>query len=110
MELISFFQQVATPFMHYLRTGRSGIEFGDMLAREFGWDLVNHAQIKQVGKEQIVTMVKGSPAWMMIAPLEQRFNEFIDEFLEWEPAPAGDTPADAGVEMPPPPPPRRNLQ
>jgi hypothetical protein len=98
MQLFAFIEQIWAPMTNFLAQGRSGEEFGDFLATGFGMTVIDHGQIKAIGRDRILTLLKMTPSWSSLAPIEAQFVKFLDEFLAWEPLGP-----DAPDEPPPPP-------
>jgi hypothetical protein len=76
-------QQIGDPLLNHLHGGQRGEEFGDWLVSGFGTSAP--PQVKGLGKDKIVAAIKLTPLWPSIAPVEQRFLEFLDELLAWTP-------------------------
>jgi hypothetical protein len=76
-------QQIGDPLLNHLHNGQRGEEFGDWLVTGFGTSAP--PQVKGLGKDKIIAAIKLTPLWPNIAPVEQRFSEFLDELLAWTP-------------------------
>lgn len=98
VELMQFFQAAATPFLSFLRNNQRGDDLAAYLFEGGVLDGLSFEKIKAIGKDQILAMLKNSPAWALLSGAETRLIEFLDEFLAYDPAaPMPD------VDEPPPP-------
>jgi hypothetical protein len=97
--IIQLFTQIWVPMVQHLNGGARGEEFVDYVMAGWPFTLTDHAQLKAMGREALVNLIKQQPAaWNMLAPIEAQFNVFLDQFLAWhqgwdeeedEPPPAG---------------------
>lgn len=79
-------QQIWLPLIKHLNEGARGEEFFDFVAVGWGLGVSEHAQLKAIGLERIVSMVKVQPqAWQMVASIESEFRVFIQQLLNWSP-------------------------
>jgi hypothetical protein len=95
-QIMGLLQQVFPMMMTALNRGDRGEAFADFLAQGLGFTVSDHAQIKSFGKNKLLMVIRNSPAWAQIAPIEAHFVRFLDEFLDWEPGWADEE------EVPPP--------
>lgn len=88
--LMNLFAAISMPLMKFLQEGRPGDEFADYLIEGGMLDALKLEELRQIGREKIMGMLRKQPqAWQFIQPIEQKFSQFIDEFLAWEPQQEG---------------------
>ena len=76
--------QIAGPLLSHLQQGQPGGEFASWFIDGYGFGF--HNQLKALGKEQILLVIKSIPElWNQIQPMDQLFSAFLDEFLAWAP-------------------------
>ena len=87
--------QIAGPLLSHLQNGQPGEDFAAWFIDGYGYGF--HNQLKALGKEQIMLVVKSIPElWTQLQPMDQLFSAFLDEFLTWAPPEQDQT-----VDMPP---------
>lgn len=75
--------QIAGPLLSHLSNGQDGGEFAAWFVD--GYDFGFHNQLKTLGKDQIMLVIKSIPElWSKLQPMEQLFSSFLDEFLAWK--------------------------
>jgi hypothetical protein len=88
---------IAPAMMTKMNNGAPGSEFADWFIEGYG--RMVYEQVKAAGKETIIGAFRSIPElWAQLAPVENTFTTFIEEFLAWTPEEYEDPPA------PPPPP------
>jgi len=71
--------------LNYMRTGRSGLDFGDWLAD--GPGAMEIEKIKAAGPENIMKFIATQipPLWAELQPVQVKFQQFLGELMAWEP-------------------------
>lgn len=80
-------QQVAVPFMGFLTSGRQGDDFAGHV--EDGWGALAYDQLASFGEEGLLEVLKTSPLWPQLAPLEAKVRVFLQQFLAFGQQPDG---------------------
>lgn len=80
--------------LNYMRTGRSGLDFGDWIAD--GPGAMEIEKIKAAGPENILKFIASHipPLWAELQPVQLKFQQFLGELMAWEPEsddPEGET-------------------
>jgi hypothetical protein len=65
------------------RGGEIGAGFAGWLAD--GWGVSELEALQAAGSDTIVELYRQSPVWMILAPMESKFREFVQAFVEWQP-------------------------
>jgi hypothetical protein len=83
-----------TPVMlRWLHDDERGEEIGTSFAAWVaeGWGTVELETLQAAGADMIVELYRQSPVWVIIAPMETKFREFVKAFVRWQPdEPQGD--------------------
>jgi hypothetical protein len=107
--LIEFFLPRAASFMNAVEKGISGDDFAERLFEideldplGSGMTLGQHAQIKSIGKDKLVSLlgmasVADPRLRQVLAGKQTLVMQFLEQFLNWEPTNEADT------DVPPPP-------
>jgi hypothetical protein len=83
--LMGLLAQVWPFLVNMLNQGTDGREFADWLAAAGGLDLGSHGLIKMYGRDRLVGLVRQTPLYQQVQPIEAQFVVFIDQFLTWAP-------------------------
>lgn len=95
---IRTFQAVREPMLSFLNNGISGAEFASWFIDGYG--SLQYEAIRAAGAERIISVFRRSPMWAQLAAIEQRFVQFIGEFVAGpEEQPAAEPGAAATVDM-----------
>jgi hypothetical protein len=73
--------QAGPGFINHLTSGKAGDEFAEWV--EAGLGPLAYDQLASFGAEGLLTILKQSPFWPQLAPIEARVVEFIAAFLAW---------------------------
>jgi hypothetical protein len=76
-------RQLEGPLMTSLSEGQSGDEFAETLIRWAG--RIPYDSLKGMGKDAILSLLQTyPPIWMQVTQIPTRFNQFLDEFLDYD--------------------------
>ena len=95
-QALAFFSNFAQSFVKFFQDEQTGGDFAAYIHEGYGadWEGVKWLWLKtQVPTERIVDGFKATPLWPEIAASEAKFTEYVQEFVDWQPA-AADTVVD----------------
>lgn len=93
-------RQMEGPLLTSLNEGQSGDEFADTLIRWAGRIPYDH--LKGLGKDAILALLQTyQPIWLQVTQIPQRFNQFLDEFLDYDEIMAAQEADEAGQDQQP---------
>jgi hypothetical protein len=82
--------------LRWLHHDAPGAELGEEFAAWVadGYGGVELRALQRIGTDTIFQLYRQSPVWMVIAPMEAKFRQFVDAFGAWEPDDSEDLPDD----------------
>jgi hypothetical protein len=78
-----------TPVMlKWLHEDAPGSELGSSFAGWLcdGWGVEDLKSLQERGAAAIIALYKQSPIWIVLAPMESKFQQFVEAFVEWRPS------------------------
>jgi hypothetical protein len=73
--------------LKWLHGDAPAAELGDGFAEWVadGWGVEDLKSLQAVGTENIVELYRRSPVWIVLAPMELKFQQFVAAFVAWRP-------------------------
>ena len=82
--------------LRWLHHDAPGAELGEEFAAWVadGYGSVELRALQRIGTDAILQLYQQSPVWMVIAPMQDKFRQFVEAFGAWEPDDSEDLPGD----------------
>ena len=78
-----------TPVMlKWIHEDAPGAELGSSFAGWLadGWGIQELQSLQAVGSQGIIDLYRRSPVWAVLAPMEEKFRQFVKAFVAWQPS------------------------
>lgn len=80
--MIQFLKKIEQPLLNHLKQGASGADFADWLIMSEEQGQLIYDSIVEAGKASLIQLLQlHHPIWTVAASIPQRFDQFLDEFL-----------------------------
>lgn len=80
-EQLKMLQAIAPHLMQFIANGREGWEFAAWI--EDGYGALAYEQVAAIGQDGLMNLLRTSPLWAQLGPIEPRVAAFIASFIDW---------------------------
>jgi hypothetical protein len=86
-DLIALANSITPVMLKWLHSDAPGGELGEGFAEWVadGWGVQDLKSIQEIGTTGILELYRNSPVWIVLAPMEAKFQEFVGAFVAWQP-------------------------